>query len=310
MARTTRCPSCGATATTAAVQTGACSYCASALVLPPAGGAPAPPGSARVSGGSRPLAFILALLVLGGAGSALILAAGRGGADAGVPASAPPPVTKTAVAEPPAPEEPAAAPEPAPSSLPEPETAPIVPEVPAPPPPKPSKGERLAALPAGDWRKLNGCLCRVNLDGKPGAETVQLALHHLGSNTSITAGGTRHEHLLGFAVFAGGAPVVLATTLDTAPPASLIGGRMGVGVACSAGKLVVASQGAVTAWSLTDWTALWSTPLDGTFPRGQAEEGGLSLNCATIHEKRGVLVIEREGDRPLRVQVSDGSVAQ
>lgn len=256
--------------------------------------------------------MILGLVVLAAAaiGAFALFATGRS------PVTTPPAIPQSspvaAVTSPPPVVEAPPTVEPPPVAVVEPPPAPV-PAPPEPTPEPPPKAVDPRDFPRDRWQALKGCVCRVDLDGIPGEESVQLAAAVLGSGTTITSAGTRKETEFAFAVLAGsGPPAVLTLRPDTAPPSVLVGSRMAIGVACDGGNMLVASQSSVTAWTLPGgeraaWSERWTTPLDGTFPRPVASGEDIDVTCVKLPVSRGRITVAREADRDLRLSVRDGS---
>ncbi len=127
---------------------------------------------------------------------------------------------------------------------------------------------------------------------------LSYALHRLGvaGERKETADGGAEPGLAAFP---------LVTGVQTVPPGRLEGGDVTLLLQCLPGRMVLAFEQRVSAWSLQKGDPLWSATLPA--PVGSARNGPLRIACERLPEPPGEIVVIPHAAGKTRLNIDDGS---
>jgi hypothetical protein len=95
----------------------------------------------------------------------------------------------------------------------------------------------------------------------------------------------------------------------TAPPASISGPALSLGLGCDSERVIVAWNDRVTAWSADDGRALWTASLDRPLRARRVDSSsGLGVRCRSLSVRKTQVTVPIEGKKKARIRLSDGKV--
>ena len=171
-----------------------------------------------------------------------------------------------------------------------------------------------APPPRAAYTSIDACRCESDVDGRPGAETMQLAVWAMELYQRNSQNHVEDNSVIRYFLdISGQSPWQLPITGATAPSSSPSSHDVRLFIACNGDIVAIASEDRVTGWDVRRRQVAWTTPLGGAYrsevpPRPQGGQG-FSVQCTALNENSPSMTVTTDRGE-VTMGIADGRIVR